>query len=297
MKIISIILIVAIFVCACKKESFTRFEDIRLTGTETQTQSGGILKSEFDFDEMGRITKVTSRFDTFSVPVYTISYSGNQVLLTFPGDPSDSIWLNLRADGNVESRITHYYFEPTAPYWQQGIYFDTLIHEYDAAGLRSKSTYHLFDSSWNNPGTNTIYSRRRQKISSYNNADANIASLTYEENTISNAISAGNTTTTIRKVNGIDTYEYHSKALNKTDFKNAAILDELQLLWTPVNYRYKYLPDKITVTQVMRDENNNVLSTDNYTMSTEYNYNTFGFLKTKLLVPLPPRTVTFIYSE
>ena len=84
---------------------------------------------------------------------------------------------------------------------------------------------------------------------------------------------------------------------NKTDFSNAAILNELSIFtFLPMNKHYALLPSRVNIAQTEKDQNGNVTFTNNSILNYEFAYNLFGFVSSSVSAPVPDHKQSFVYS-
>jgi len=86
--------------------------------------------------------------------------------------------------------------------------------------------------------------------------------------------------------------------LNKTDFTNAAILNESN--WfseSGIDKNYKYLPNKVSTVIKLKDQNGTVLSTFPSAVTYQFTYNADGLVLTRIDSNSPTRVITYVYAS
>lgn len=299
------ILISGLFmVFSCKKTNETA---TRLLRTESTDYNGNVFYSEYGYDNQGRITTITNHenSDQPSVAV-TISYNnGEAVLLSHPDtDPlyntTTEVHLTLDANGRMLKRIEYTQNQsrsvviPTAGNFKK----DTLLCEYDATGLLQRTTGSRYDSNWSEP---TYYSARRiTDTATYTNDAGNLIKI--DEYAVYPVHSNQGGVITVSG----GTSEYHNEFRsaksfpNKTDFKNAAVLNEYaQYYELPLNINYKNMPDQMIRNTTDRDINGAVVFSGISTIDIERAYNSDGLLSSVNVLShnTPYTTINYFYGR
>lgn len=280
------------FILSCrKKDRPVNPDEVRILKTSS-TFNGNTWNQNFDYDGQGRIIRISGNANNEPPPSFnTITYSGNEVLIKEPGVASSAVNLFfetkyiLDADKKPLQRIrveTQEYFPPNNP--QRNFTNDTTYYEYNTAGLLIKTINTNRDSAWSlsNNGLAVTTLTLKRLVSSYAYSNGNPISIT------------GSGTRFTRQFNGVitgefnnlleesSTFDYTKGYANKTDFNNAFILNEydlLSLLTYPLNKNNKNIPNKIIHQSVVKDiGGGNPFVLINETLNYTAAYNKYGFL-------------------
>ena len=290
---------------ACKKDKEFKPEEVRLKEVRT-VNDGKTFRTFIEYDAAGRITRVDRQVDDEPrVTDFDVIYFGNEIILI--DDPvsnvnteiRDSIRFLLNADKTVSKRIAFTYFEVKGPTYppQRTYTYDTTSYQYDAAGLILKEIRSIYDSTWFNNGAVTTTSYTTSGVAVHTIDQGKLVSVNYSSNTSI----VGRTPTNIYLYNTSSTktqaFEYADAFPNKTDFSNAAILNELYLFSAlPMIGKYTLLPSKYSSTSTDTDPNGTVTSSDSYTRNYQFRYNLYGFVS-KSWDPANPNVVqNYIYT-
>jgi hypothetical protein len=303
MKKLTWILVLLLFF-SCKKDNDAR--DPRLLRIEATEYTGNIVITGFQYDNQGRITSITRRKNNEpEVVVVTVAYSGNEAILQSSPDWDPSynqtteVRLTLDASGKVQKRIEYTHRVAKLQNPSQEYRYDTSINQYDAKGLLEKTTRSRRDSVW--VQANYTIKRQFNFIVNYTNSDGNLLSrdefVTYPYTTNQGGvitISGGSS-------EYHNVYHYTKAFPNKTDFKNAFVLNEYPFFNEdpPLNARYKKMPDQVTINNMDRDINGNVIFIANGNINLDRSYDTKGFLST---ITIPPGStqdtkINFFYGR
>ena len=273
-----------LFFFSCKKSGDS--VSARLIRTESTDYNGDVFYTEYGYDNQGRITTITEHKNNEqpAVPV-TISYQGNEaVLLSFPeADPlynqTTEVHLALDASGRMLKRIeyTYYVIKTSTLQLPEKFRYDTLLCEYDASGLLKKTTESRYDSSWTDPTTYSV--TRLSYTSSYTTDAGNLTGS--DEYAVYPVISTKTGVTTVSGGSSEyhNVFRYMKSFPNKTDFKNAAVLNEYALYYEPwLNISHQNMPDQVIKSTVDKDINGAVIFSFTSTIDIERSYNTDGLL-------------------
>lgn len=293
---------------ACKKEEVpVNTDEVRLKGIETIFRDGQKNNLNIDYDGIGRISKVSSSSNNDPAElVFDVTYTNNIIRLIYFHENSsymtiaDTTWLVLDGSQRTAQRRKHIFFSSSVPQepTQRTYIHDTTNYEYDVAGLLKKQTSSIWDSTWHNQGFTRITTTRSNSITNYNVQSNNVVG----SNTITNRTTTSQQLGTryVSSESQQTNYTYHySKAYPfKTDFTNAAVLNEISLFFgVPASKSNTYIPDKIETSTVKKDGNGNITSTDNFTYNQSFSYNSYGFV-TSIFDERNPGTITnFIYTK
>jgi hypothetical protein len=304
MRILTLIFVSLIFF-SCKKS--TDPVTIRLLRTESTDNNGNVLHTEYGYDNIGRITTIT-QYENNAQPVVavTISYNANEAtLLSFPDyDPvynqTTEVHLTLDANGRILKRIEYTHGVAKTPPVQPTVTFkyDTLICEYDAAGLLMKTTGSRYDSTWVDPTYNiaTWFTSR----ASYTTEAGNLT--TSDEYVVYPIITRkrGRTTVSEGSSEYHNVFNYTKSFPNQTDFKNAAVLNEYRFYYEPIfNISYKNMPDQVIRSSMDKDINGSVTFTGTSTVDIERIYNAEGLLSSVNILShnTPYKEINYFYGR
>ncbi len=258
-----------------------------------------------DYDADNRITRV-SRLTPSQPPVtiYDISYAGNEITLTRPFTNNDSITLQesivLTVDGDkLVKRVERSFFEFKAPTSlpQRSYIYDSIGYTYSGELRESAGGVH-YDSTWFNPGTEQILRDTQYITHSFVNNGGNLSSSNRLIQYVSTKEESGNTVVTKRSLEEAMTYGYSSSYLNKTDFLNQVILQELNVFnFGLINSAYTNIPDQLSTSLTDRDELGNVISTSSATYNRVISYNAEGYLETITDAANPQIKTTYFYNR
>jgi len=308
----SILFACILLISSCKKDNEPNFntDEVRLIGVDSKISATDVSHTVIEYDGNGRINRVSSHMNNQTAQtVLNISYSGNVILLVKPpiNDAGstiiDTTRLFLNSTGQVTQRISSSYQEFKAPFNQpqKTFIYDTTTNEYDADGFLKKASKESWDST-------SVLNQSNGMVSTSIIHDTYIANHTISNGNLT-AISSIGTMSSETRYNGTIhtfkkstenniTYHYTNSSANKTDFTNAAILDEINILtFAPINKNYKNLPDKNTETTIEKDQNGSVTNTFTSSVEWQYTYNSYGFIATMFDPAVPDYKTTYIYNK
>jgi len=304
----------AVFFITCKKSTEGRLTLVR---KEAVTNSGVLLKTEYEYDSQGRITSIKQAENNAALTTaVTISYSGNEaVLISHPAwDPSYNITkevsLTMDGHGKLLKKTGYSYMVAVSGASSKRFIYDTLVCEYDAAGFIQYCKSGLYDSTWSEPG----YTSADRAISrdTFITANGNLEKKDRYVAWNRVVINAGGTL-----LNG-GTSEYHSvfsytsRFPNNTDFTNAAVLNETLDFSGGMSYygwagyfetlleaQYQYMPEKVVNHSIERDLNGAVSFDYISTYTNERTYNADGLLSVvDITTPGTPYTqIRYFYER
>lgn len=288
-----------LFISSCKKENTTTTPPpvvnpnpdtttvvtgkLRLLSVERRKDDSSLVYSfGFLYDATGRITRIFSPENNPAGIMATISYNGNQAVFAhpvsspFPGILStDTIRFTLDSDNKAFKRIEFVYYQnddTLGSHIMKQFTYDTTAYEYNAAGLLTKETREVRDSTiFINNGVISMTSTLRNIISNHQISNGNVVAI----NQVS-VTTPGNQT----EEKNIS-FEYTNAYPNNAAFSNPAIMNEMNLFYDwPLNNGYKNMPDRMTSAIVEKDGLGNVLNTSgsNYTLDLAFDKN--GYLST-----------------
>ncbi|WP_194774387.1 hypothetical protein [Pararhodonellum marinum] len=281
-KIALFLFLIAVFAC----EEYGHPKDIRLVRTEFQRDNGPVFHTEYGYDGVGRITSITEYQDGEAPEVkVTITYEGNDVIL-FSQLVYDNIYIEtirvvLKLDGRgltqkrieYANRVNSDTFRP-----REVFIYDTLVFEYDGMGLLTKTTGSRYDStSLMNPSATRV--RQVTYTTNFGVESGNLS--TSDELVVYKVVAKEGDNTHVsggsserRKV-----YSYAKAYPNKTDFSNAAILNEYKQGHEPyLNIYYKNMSEQFFRSTIDRDLNDEVFFSIEGTTVTERVYDARGLL-------------------
>ncbi len=303
-KTLPFVLLWGILFASCKKNKEVNLSDLRLTSVEWTT-NGQASRLIFDYDANGRISQVKSvEGNGNPTNVYTIQYSANLISISSPSvngtstTITDTIYLQMEGNNRVMRRIHVTFFEVKLPEIPQRTYTrDSTTYDYDAAGLLAKETKGYWDSTWFNPGAVQTVITRRTGVINHTISNGDVMLVHGLINFTATTRTTTNTYTTVRTEETSDTYEYSKSYRNKMDFSNAAVLNEFaSQSGLPLNANYAHLPDKVTNSNIDKDQNGNVISNNTSTNLTTFTYNVYGWVESREDFKNPEGKVTFKYT-
>lgn len=289
MRIITIILL-SLIVFGCNE--FGDHEAGRLVRIEAWSYTGYVLHTQYGYDKQGRITTITQYKDNEEpVVIVSITYNGNEAVLLSSTEfnQNTKVVLTLTGSGLTQRRIeyTHKVSTTNDVLPSETFVYDTLVFEYDVLGFLTKTKGSRYDStSWVNLARNQV--RRVTTDGTYTVDSGNITAsedfivyrvVTREENTSN--LSGGSS-------ERHSVFNYTKSYPNKTDFSNAAILNEYKQYHEAfLNINYLHMPDQVISTTIDRDLNDEVFFYIEVTRDMERVYNGNGLLSS---VRIPEHT-------
>ena len=295
-----------ISVVACKKDKQFKPEEVRLVGADVYSDNG-VQHEIIDYNADGKITKISFQFNNDAPKTrFGVSYSGNEIIIVEPPvinnatELRDTVRLQLNPNGTISKRIHSSFFEvkpPTAEA-QRTYVKDTTLYQYDIEGLLARKTLSKQDSTWTTnpavPPTSVIFTN---EMTDYTVVNRNVTAANTTRNTLivsrtpTRVFTSSNSGTT----NSI--FEYSKAYPNKTDFSNAAILDEMDLFTLrPMYKEYSLLPTKLTESYTDKDQNGAVISSGTYSTDYIFEYNFFGLVSSVRNSTDPNWKITYRYT-
>lgn len=294
------ILLVALTVLACDDPVDDRVAT--LVRTESKSYTGFIAYTEYDHDRFGRITMITRRIDDEApVVLANISYNNNEVvILSTPDfDPAynqtTEVHLTINDEGLTSKRTEYTHRTPKVP-GAHGVEFtyDTLIFEY-SAGLVTKTFGHRYDSSASSPTSTRVV--RSTSAATYTNEAGNVIAVDTQIDYPIVTREGGTTTLSGGSSRYLTNFNYSKSYPNKTDFRNAAVLNEYKEYYEQMfNASYKSMPDQVVRSTVDKDHEGTIIFTITTTVDMERTYNENGFLSSlKIPANTQYREVNYFY--
>ena len=295
-----------ISVVACKKDKQFKPEEVRLVGADVYSDNG-VQHEIIDYNADGKITKISFQFNNDAPKTrFGVSYSGNEIIIVEPPvinnatELRDTVRLQLNPNGTISKRIHSSFFEvkpPTAEA-QRTYVKDTTLYQYDIEGLLARKTLSMQDSTWTTnpavPPTSVIFTH---EITDYTVANRNLTSASTTRNTLIVARTPTRVYTSTNSGSINTVFEYSKAYPNKTDFSNAAILDELDLFTLrPMYKEYSLLPTKLTESYTDKDQNGAVISSGTYSTDYIFEYNFFGLVSSVRNSTDPNWKITYRYT-
>lgn len=298
----------ALLLLSCKKSDPTDTEAFRLVQTKTGTLNGDVYYVTLDYDGQGRITRISqSTNNNTAVVSANISYSGNEVLIVEPAvNNAAQVFtreIKYVIDGSnrplsrIEQRTEEYKAPAAIP--QRTFYSDTAAYTYDANGLLLRKTGSTRDSTWFNPGQVQTMVGTEAYTATYTNTNGNLSEMvktTIEKyRTVSGFATYSDQSSEEEKI----AFEYTKSYANKTDFKNAFLLEEFEVLLYryPLNKIYRNLPDRFTQTIVTRDAMGAVTGSESSSGTIALTYNKYGFVELIGDNPVRTQNKELIYTQ
>ncbi|PWU02577.1 MAG: hypothetical protein C5B52_04965 [Bacteroidetes bacterium] len=304
MKTLVFIVIVLSFI-SCNKNA----ENLsgRLVKMESTDYTGQVLTTDYKYDSQKRIIEIRQYLNNFdSAYVVTINYNGNEItLLSNPNteplyDQSEEVRLTVDESGKLLRRIEFIHgiskSYPGQP--PETFRYDTLIYEYDVAGLLKSTSESMYDSIFVN--ANFTSSTRLSSNVSYTNSGGNLIST--DEYVVYPRITrqGSNVDTSGGSSEYHNTFSYSKGFPNLADFRNAVILNEFKLYYeSPFNSNYKNMPDQVVRNSTDRDSRGAIIFTGSSTIDMDRAYGSDGLL-TSVNIPshnTPYNNIQFIYGK
>ncbi len=311
-------LVVPIIFClvstsACKKDKPpVNTDEVRLTGLNTKVNGGtSTLHISFVYDPDGKIRQITSRLDNAASPniLYNVLYSANNpneivvavpAIVTSGNEITDTTHLFVDANNMVTKRIRLAFEGYKAPQNlpKRTYTYDTTTYAYDGAGLLIKETRGSTDSTWFNPGIVETTNIRTTGESNYTNLNGDLKQVISLNHTSTTTRTGSNTLIEIRGSSGNLSLQYFQLYPNKTDFKNAAVLNELKLFGDlPMNKNYQHLPSYTQLIYQELDQFGATIGGHTSATNNQFAYNYYGFVESKMDPAVPQGKVTYVYSQ
>jgi hypothetical protein len=299
------ILFIPLILFSCAKS--TDADVTKLLRTEATDYNGNILYTEYNYDHNERITIIRhAEYNGQPADTITVSYNGNEaILLSFPKDDpvykkTKEVRLALDANGKMLKRIayTHGISMLPAVYLTERFIYDTLTAAYDAAGFLKETKEGLYDSTRVDPSYYNV--RNLSSTVTYTTISGNVTKsdefavypgIMHQADT--NIISGGSS-------------EYHSvfsytKSFpNKTDFRNAAVLNEYRDYYEAfLDINYKNMTDQVVQSSTDKDINGTIIFSGGSTVDITRSYNTEGLLsEVNILTPATQfRKILYFYGR
>ena len=156
----------------------------------------------------------------------------------------------------------------------------------------------MWDSNWYNPYIIRIYTTRSAGTSNYTIHNNKVLGAQLSSNGATLLQQSGTRYLTSKTHESNHAYHYTKTYPFKTDFSNAAVLNELNFFQgVPVSRSYAFLPDKIESSTIDKDGNGTITSSGNYTIKQHFTYNSYGFVASRFDEDMPGMVTTFIYSK
>jgi hypothetical protein len=291
------------FFISCKKNNETfNTDDIRIIKTG---YAGSGTTNNLDYDNQGRIVRVT-RVTTNqpTITTNTVTYNGNEINIKAISTLAPSIVYNddtkFITDGNKRPQqriqvITTDFGPPSTP--QRDFKNDTTYYEYNAAGQLTRATQFLRDSTWYfSNAVPQFQTRYVRTVANYSYNNGNLSAV----NSLSNQL--------VRSFNGVSivtsnfvqednyTFGYNSSYANKTDFSNALVLNELNLVaFQPyfLNPAASLFHNNITHEYKLKDGNGILINSSNSSLNYTATYNQYGFLSGVNRPAIPNYEITY----
>jgi len=272
-------LVSLVVLVSCKKDNDYRSETRLVKKTNYDGQAGEVFK----YDASGRIIGIanlkTNELGT------TISYNGNEAVIVKDHSSAGVIGetevrITFDSQGKPISRILRTfreYISPNTPP-QRDYVNDTLLYEYDTQGLLKRTVGRSFDSTWFNPNDLEIQSHRTESVTDYSVSDGNLTGSVQISNVGGTHWFRGTEFKYVEYIEDSYSYEYSKQYPNKTDFSNAAMLNEFEITPFLLNKHYKNMADKITRAKISKDRNGVIQYMYNSLSEFTLEYDSKGFL-------------------
>lgn len=308
-----IMLLALLLFFACKKEDKA---GLKLLRKEVITYTGALQITEYVYDFQDRIIAIKQAENNAPLTtVVTISYNGDEALLISQPkyDPAYNInkevRLTLDARGKLLKKLGYSNFAAFSSPSTRFLY-DTLTCEYDVAGFLKETKKSFYDSIWQASG-NTSIGRANYK-GRFTTVAGNLTKLDRLTEYSRINVNAGATTISGGINESQTTFSYTKMYPNKTDFKNAAVLNETLDFYGILDYddwagyfeplrdsKYANMSEKATTQSIERDLSGSITNNYSSTIEVTRTYNSDGFLSTvEMLNPGTPYSkIRYIYGR
>jgi hypothetical protein len=302
---ILIVLMISSLLFSCKKS--TDNSTIKLQRTEATDNTGDILHTEYDYDNSNRIVAI-KQYKNSDEPVtaVTISYNGNEVvLLSHPDietayDETTEVHLSLDGNARLLKRIEYTYeVEKVFSSKPSEIFrYDTLLCEYDAAGLLKNTTSSRYDSTFVDATHNNV--SRLTSTATYTNDGNNLTSINEHADYPGVIRTDGITTASGGSSDYHNAFSYTKSFPNHADFKNTAVLNEYKLYYEPpFNSSYANMPDQIIRSSIDKDIHGTIIFSGSTIINIDRTYNDEELLTTVNIPSLntPYKLINYFYER
>jgi hypothetical protein len=274
---------------SCKKDKPVSGEK-RLVSTTTFS-TGGPTYRDFQYDGSGRLTKRIARQGDLLTVTAELSYTGNEVAITYPAEPSitqQDTRYQLDGSQRPSRRIFSHFEDFTSPQGfgpEKHFGSDTTNYEYNASGFMFRYNGVLKDSLSYYPtigvlqnSTNTV-----TYTAVYEMEGGNLKTVkrTSVENYFQVNQPPGTTYGFQKTVEETTVFYYDKNYPNKFDFRNAFLLTELDVLpfdqYTP-NPGFLNFPNKAITTTITKNAGGNIVSTNVDTQEVNFDFDKEGYI-------------------
>jgi YD repeat-containing protein len=300
---ISIFIFASLVFISCNKSDEPT--PIKLVRTETTEYNGDKLYTTYDYDGQSKIISIRTARNTKPMALSaSINYNGNEVVIQNWPDfyPNDSVIVNTRltlgSDGKLLKRVSFMHtFNKSGTHYKSDVH-DTLNYLYDAVGLLKETRRAMFVYSWSD--TANTYSAWINRNCTFTNISGNLVNsdehISFTNLSRNNSINtAGGGSSDYHK-----TFNYSKAYPNKTDVKNAAVLNVFyDDTYEPfLDAGYQNLPDQVMGRNVDKDLSGTIIFSGNYIMDVTRRYNADGLLsEVNFLNPSQYRKILYFYDR
>lgn len=280
------LLVVALFFSCKKDDDPVHTDDVRITSSVFSNTG---VSFNMEYDAQGRVTKITSKQPGMpDALMATVTYNGNVIDIIQAPVATAGVHFNylIRYTTDAAKRplqrietVRGEYFPPNQP--QRDFDNDTTTYEYNTGGQLTRTVQVENDSTWFNPGVVQHILQHTRTVKNYTYNNGNLAAVTSLGNRTTRNVTGATTTTTNHILEDNFTYDYSSGFPNKTDFSNALVLSELQVVFfSPyfMNPAATLIPNRSTRQEALKDITGAVISSSNSSLDYTATYNSYGFL-------------------
>jgi hypothetical protein len=296
MKIVITVILLCLLIINCKKLSINT-EAVRFINSKVLDSSGQVTYYSFEYNSSGSVIKVfESMNNNPGVLIADIEYSGNDIVIkpvrvtTAAVETDKEIRYTTNVSGQPVKRIEFDYQEFKAPanIPQKDFKMDTAVFAYDSSGLLVRVSGGYRDSTWFNGTPVQTYNISGKYETRYTNAQGNVQQVRRIANEKSRVIHSSQVFLSERSIEENLAFEYTQSYRNKTDFTNAVLLREFNILFDheyPLSEVYAEVPGRIIVSKITRDETGKILNTENSDTRITIGYNLNGLISILLFNP------------
>lgn len=256
-----LIILFLLFATACTKDS-PEDKESRLIEARITDANGDVASAKFTYDQMGRMNSYSYSDNTIHVKSATITYTGNNILISFKELVQNEITFNstiryICNDNKMPIQRIQYDSLHVADELEQiTVQTDTSHYQYDASGLLLTMDGVSYDTTRFSAASekNGHYSSERHRYNfAYSNSGNLIDHVTVSTNVTHAQKDQYGEHTDADYSSAKYTIGYTQQYPNQIDASNAFLLSEFGVIYPrrfPLNSAYGLLPDNINLTQI-----------------------------------------------